>query len=515
MRSRSSWSLPALSLLSALFLACGAPPAAAPSAPRAAPPVDPPLEEPVATRGAASGAAPAVATAAPPALPERPARFDVAAIDAYIAGQLAPRGFVGLSVAVVKDGAVVLDKGYGLSQISPDVPVHAETAFDVGSIAKQMVSAIVLQLAQEKKLSIQDKVARWFPELTRARDITLYDLMTHVSGYHDDYPLDFVDLEMKQPVTPDQVIGRYATRPLDFEPRTRFSYTGTGYIILGRVVEKVTGKPLGAVLEERLWRPLGMAHTSYMPAAGGPGLAHGYTSFALGSPEAAEPEARGWGYGAGGVWAPAGDVATWALALMSGKVLAPSSYATLTTSRRLADGRTTGYGCGIAVNTSRSGETVLEHDGGCSGFTSYVVMLPRTRSAVVVLSNRDDAGPWELVHGIVDLIDGETRTPPLAVQGPPAAEVARAVFAMLQAGHVDRSLLGDDFNLFLTDAKLQGASVRLAPLGAPTSVEVQNPHARGGMEMSTVRLTFASTKLEAEMFRSLDGKVQQFLVYRR
>ena len=121
--------------------------------------------------------------------PAPPATFDVAAIDAYIAAQMAPRGFVGLSVAIAKDGVLVLDKGYGQSRLAPDVPVTADTPFEIASITKQFVSSMVLLLAEEKKLSLDDKVAKYFPDLTRASDITLYDLMTHVSGYRDSGPL--------------------------------------------------------------------------------------------------------------------------------------------------------------------------------------------------------------------------------------------------------------------------------------------------------------------------------------
>jgi CubicO group peptidase (beta-lactamase class C family) len=438
----------------------------------------------------------------------------VAAIDAYIAGQMAARGFVGLSVAIVREGAIVLEKGYGQRELAPDLPVQADTAFEVGSISKQFVSALVLLLAEEKKLSIDDPVAKYFPDLTRAKDITLYDLMTHVSGYRDDYPLDFVDQEMTVPVTPDETIARYARRPLDFEPRTRWSYSSTGYKILGRVVEKVTGKPLGTVLEERLLRPAGMTRSSYLPAAGTPGLARGYTSFALGPPEPAEPEASGWLYGGGGLDAPAGDLARWDLALMSGKVLGSEAYRIFSTPRTLADGRPTTYGCGIARRVSPSGETVLRHSGADAGFVAYSVLVPRTRSAVVALSNREDADPRGLVNEIVALLDAEHRSPVPNVAGPPAADAARAVLAQLQAGRVDRSRLGDDYNVFLTDAKLRGASARLAPLGGPTSVVVDDVSERGGMEVATVSFSFVGTKLQAAMFRSVDAKVQEFLVHK-
>ena len=209
----------------------------------------------------------------------------------------------------MREGAIVLEKAYGQRELAPDAPVQADTAFEIGSTSKQFVSALVLLLAEDKKLSIDDPVAKYFPDLTRARDITLYDLMTHASGYRDDYPFDFVDQEMRQPVTPDEAIARYARRPLDFEPRTRWSYSSTGYKILARVVEKVTGKPFGTVLEERVLRPAGMTHSSYMPDVGTLGIARGYTSFAMGPPEPAEPEGRGWVYGGGGLHAPAGDIA--------------------------------------------------------------------------------------------------------------------------------------------------------------------------------------------------------------
>jgi CubicO group peptidase (beta-lactamase class C family) len=283
---------------------------------------------PAASAASAPGSSSALAATPFRALPIAPATFDVPAIDEYLARRVATGGFVGLSVAIVKNGALVLEKGYGHREL-PDVPVQTETPFLVGSITKQFVSAVVLQLASEKKLSVDEKVATYYPDLTRAKEITLYDLMTHVSGYRDYYPLDFVDREMTQPITTDEVIARYAKRPLDFEPRTRFSYSSTGYKILGRVIEKITGKPLGVVLRERILRPLGMAHSSYLPPQATPELARGYTSFALGLAEAATPEAQGWLFADSGLYAPAGDIARWDVALMSGRVLGPEAYEVL------------------------------------------------------------------------------------------------------------------------------------------------------------------------------------------
>jgi D-alanyl-D-alanine carboxypeptidase len=480
------------------------------------PPSSPCVAQPaVSSTAASSVAGSSLASFAPaePPPPSPPSTFDLAAIDAYITRQVEARGFVGLSVAIVKDGVVVLDKGYGKREL-PDAPVQADTPFLIASITKQFVSAVVLQLAAEKKLSVDDKVAKYFPDLTRANDITLYDLMSHVSGYRDEYPLDFVDQEMQRPTAPDEIIARYGKLPLDFEPRTRFSYSSAGYKILGRVVEKVAGKPLGVVLEERILHPLGMTHSSYLPTAGTPGLAKGYTYFALGPPELAEPEAEGWLFGSSGLFASAGDLAKWDIALMSGKVLGPESYKLWSSPRRLVDGRMTTYGCGIATRVNADGETVLRHSGADAGFVSYGAMIPRTKSAVVALSNRDGTALRDLVNDILALLGQEHRSPPLKVAGPSAKAVAKEMFAMMQSGQVDRSRLGEDFNAMLTDAKLHEASARLRPFGAPTQVEVDSVTERGGMEQTSVRFTFGTVKLEADMFRSIDGKVQEFLVHK-
>jgi CubicO group peptidase (beta-lactamase class C family) len=208
----------------ALFIGCVgcAPSVAAPHVAQCAP--TGPTQSSPAPRSTTSSSESATPSPAQSRATFPPETFDVAAIDAYLTRQIEARGFVGLSVAIVKDGSLVLDKGYGRRQLGPDMPVQVDTPFLVASITKQFVSAVVLQLAAEKMLSTDDKVAKYFPDLTRANEITLYDLMTHVSGYRDYYPLDFVDREMSQPVTTDESIARYGKLPLDFEPRTRFSY---------------------------------------------------------------------------------------------------------------------------------------------------------------------------------------------------------------------------------------------------------------------------------------------------
>lgn len=455
-------------------------------------------------------AAPARADVAPPR------SLDPAAIDAYLTRQVRDNGYVGLSVAVVRDGKTVLSRGYGRASIKPEAEVRRDTPFAAGSITKQFTAACVFLLAEDGKLSVRDKVSKYYPHLTRADDITLYDLMTHAAGYPDYYPLDFVDRRLVKPVPPDDLLKEYAGGKLDFEPGSRWSYSNTGFVLLGRIVEKVSGKPFGEFLSERILKPLGMADTVFDPEPGRKGLAQGYTAFALGDPEPAPREAAGWIHAAGALYTTPDDLAKWDLALVSGKVLKPDSYRLMTTPRELTDGRVRDYGCGIGV-VRRKGELVLRHSGAVSGFLAYNAVLPRTRSALVVMANAEHLDAGDIYEALLELLlQAEAAAPDVPkVRGPGPKEAALDLLHQLQAGAVKRDNLGEEYSLYLTADRVRGAKERLGPLGEPVKVEADPPSERGGMEVTQVHFTFKTgKKVKALLYRSPDGKVQEFLLYK-
>lgn len=449
--------------------------------------------------------------------PAPPKKFDLAAIDSFVAAQLPEKGFVGLSVAIMRDGKIVFAKGYGERSLDPPAPVEVDTPFAVGSITKQFACACILLLAEDGKLSVDDPVSKYYPDLTRAKDVTIYDLMSHVSGYPDYYPLDFVDRRMLKAAPVDKVIAEYAGGKLDFEPKTRWSYSNTGYMILGRVVEKVSGEPFGKFLERRILKPVGMTHSNFEPGKDVHGLARGYTSFALGKPELATLESEGWIYSAGGLYASASDLAGWDLALVSGKVLKPESYKLMTTPRTLANGKATGYGCGLQVG-QQDGETVLRHSGAVSGFLAFNAVIPRTKSAVVVFANTDHVSPAAIFGMIVGLVikDQAEREGPTVptIHGPPAKEAAIDFLRQMQAGSVDRSKLGEEFSWYLNDDRVKAGGARLKELGEPEKVEVLGTGERGGMEVARVRFTFKTAVVVGSLYRTPDGKIQQLLFYK-
>lgn len=447
--------------------------------------------------------------AAAPSAPKPPETFDVAAIDAYLAAHMKQADRVGLSVAILREGVMVLQKGYGKRSLEDGRAVEKDTLFAMGSVSKQFTCAAVLLLAEDGKLSVNDPVAKYYPQLTHAQDITLIDLMNHVSGYPDYYPLDFVDRRMSTPIAEDELLRQYAGGKLDFEPGSKYSYSNTGFILLGRVAERVSGQSLGAFLDRRIFKPLGMTQTLYEPSQSDPRLAKGYATFLLSPSEFVAPEGKGWLGGAGGIYSTPGDLAKWNLGLVTGKVLKPDSYALMTSPRKLTTGRISDYGCGLSVGL-QGGRQVLSHSGAVSGFNTWSATIPSARSAVIMTCNLE-GGLGSLPRQIFSLLLKESSNVP-TIQGPSTTDMVKAVFAKMQKGKVTRAQFAGEFNLYLTDAKLAAAAKRLKRFGTPKSVEVLSASERGGMEVTTTRLTFATGELRVLMYRKPDGTIEQFFV---
>ena len=450
----------------------------------------------------------------PGATPVVLASLSPADLDAFISRTVADQHAIGVTVGVMQDGTVVFSKGYGLANTQTKAPVTAATLFAVGSVTKQFTCAVALQMAEEGKFSFDDRVARFRGDFGHSSEITLRDLGNHVSGYRDYYPLDFVDREMAKEWPAEKIIKTFTSRPLDFRPGTRYSYSNTGYLMLGLITELAGRRPFAQSLDERIFKPLGLAHTRYEPTRGEPGLAEGYTPIGLGAAEPSIPEGRGWIGAAGGIWSTPEDLMKWDLALMDGKVLKPESWQLMATPRALADGRSSAYGCGQSLR-DRGPVLVLTHGGGVSGFGARNAFIPATRSAVVVIANADWAG------GVLDTIQEAVlaKLMPAAdapkVNGPPAREMALEMLRQIRSGTVDRRLLADEYSAFLTPARLKTMSQSLVEAGEVSQAEAATISERGGLEVSTLRVMAGKTPIRTLMYRSPDGKIEEFLFNRR
>ncbi len=445
------------------------------------------------------------------ARPARGQELEPARIDSIVRRVVAEKGVVGLSVGVMQNGRVIFTKGYGLRDRATHDSVTTRTMFPIGSVTKQFTCSMLLMLAEEHRLSLSDPVAKYYPRLTRAKDITLFDLGGHVAGYRDYYPLDFVDREMQKAEPADAIINEYATRPLDFEPRSRWSYSNTGFLILGGVIEKASGESYAKFLAARILTPLGLTRTAFGPESGAD-MAKLYTSFALSEPLPAVPEAAGWTGAAGAIWSTPTDLLAWDRALLDHRLISKGSYEILVTPQRLSDGRSSGYGCGEFID-DRGPALVISHGGAVSGGVALNTVIPATRSAVVLLSNNDFSPLGALSEELLAKLMPKSPDVP-AVAGRTALEAATKFLTELETGVVDRSTLAADFNDFLGAEKVHKGRTALNALGKITNVRIAGLRERGGMEVAIVTFDVGKTPSRGVMYRTPDGKIQEFLFAR-
>src|SRR6266498_2724082 len=185
--------------------------------------------------------------------PEMRANIDKAATEI-----LTKTGAPSASIAVVRDGKLAYVNAYGLAKLEPKTPATPQMRYSIGSISKQFTAAAVLLLAEEGKLSLDDKVVRWLPELSRAKDVTIRQLLSMTSGYQDFWPQDYVMPSMLESTSAQQIADAWARKPLDFEPGTKWQYSNTNYVLAGMIVERVAGVPLIDFLRQRVFTPLQM-----------------------------------------------------------------------------------------------------------------------------------------------------------------------------------------------------------------------------------------------------------------
>jgi D-alanyl-D-alanine carboxypeptidase len=230
-------------------------------------------------------------------------------IDKVTTDALAKTGVPSASVAVVKDGQIAYLHAYGNARLDPETPAKPEMRYSIGSISKQFTAAAVLLLQEEGKLSLDDKVGKFIPGLTRANEVTIRQLLSHTSGYQDYWPQDYLIPMMFKPVNAQKIPDTWARKPLDFEPGTKWQYSNTNYVIAGLIVEKASGEPLLQFLQDRVFTPLNMKSVADTDKAKlGDRDPTGYQRYALGPPHPAPKEGSGWLFAVAELAMPAEDL---------------------------------------------------------------------------------------------------------------------------------------------------------------------------------------------------------------
>ena len=430
-----------------------------------------------------------------------------AQLDSKIADALAKSGAPSVSVAMVLDGKPAYAKAFGKADLASGRAADTNTRYAVGSVSKQFTAAALLLLQEEGKLSLDDTVAKYFPNFTRAREITIRQLLSHTSGYEDYAPQDYLIPEWTRPISPMGVLERWATKPLNFEPGTKWQYSNTNYVLAGQIFEKASGQGLVDFLKARIFGPLGMASAGDWPPANASD-ATAYTRYALGPPRPVGREAAGWYFAAGELAMTPSDLAKWDTAFLEHRILSERSYEEFTREVRLNNGDYTHYALGLSLG-DLNGVPSISHGGEVSGFLSSNAVYPTRRAAVVVLSNEDGV---TLVSGLARQIATLTLLPERTEPSEKDTARVEAVLAGLQKGRIDRALFTANANSYFSTTALADCAKSLGALGKLKKVTASGENLRGGMTHRTYRAEFAKKTVTLNIYLLPDGKFEQFMV---
>jgi CubicO group peptidase (beta-lactamase class C family) len=326
---------------------------------------------------------------------------DVSRLDQFGQSYASNRGFMG-TMLVARDGNIVFSKGYGFADMEWKITNSSDTKFRLGSVSKQFAAASILLLEERGRLSVGDPVRKYITNAPEVWDkITIFHLLTHTSGIPNFTAFPEYNDRKALPTTSAQLIARFRSQSLDFQPGESWNYSNSGYVVLSYIVEKVSGEPYPEFLRRSIFNPLGMRDSGYdSNAAILPHRASGYT-FNDGRLLNAEYIDMTVPQGAGGLYSTTEDLLKWEQALYGGKLLQPASLAKMTTPFK------NNYAFGLEVQTL-NGRKVIEHGGAIDGFNTALAYYPDEKLAVVVLENVAGAvPPMEIAKKLASLVHGE------------------------------------------------------------------------------------------------------------
>jgi CubicO group peptidase (beta-lactamase class C family) len=337
-------------------------------------------------------------------------------IDAFVQAEMQRQKVPGVALGIVSHGTVVASRGYGMANVELRVPVSEATLFQSGSLGKQFTAVVVMLQVEEGKLRLDDPLTRYFRDAPRSwQAITVRNLLNHTSGIADytDFTTEqasrgggpYVDL--RRDYSEEELVRLAYRLPLEFPPGSRWKYSNTGYLLLGALVRKVSGKFYGEVLRDRVFVPLHMSTARVISEADiVPDRAAGYrlVKGELKNQEWVAPTLNTTADGA--LYLSMRDWIAWDRGLRAAAILQSGSWAEVYTPVTLRNGTKYGYGFGWDVDAAK-GKPFYHHDGAWQGFTTTIARYLADDLTIVVLTNLAEASPERFVKGIVELIDPE------------------------------------------------------------------------------------------------------------
>ncbi|MGK0414486.1 MAG: CubicO group peptidase (beta-lactamase class C family), partial [Polaribacter sp.] len=293
----------------------------------------------------------------------------------------------GITILVAKKGKAIYSKAFGKSNIELNTPMQLNTIFQIGSITKQFTAVSILMLAEQGKLNIKDKIEKYIPEYAEIeKDITIHHLLNHTSGIKNRTPVGGDGFISRTDMSPIELIAYFKNEPLEFKPGESFKYSNAGYILLGRIIEIVSGQPYGEFIEKNIFDKIGMSSSYYGStkeiiknrASGYQVEQNKFTN--------ADYMSLTLPYSAGSILSTVEDLLKWQNALYSNSLLKQSSFEQAIKPSVLNSGKKIPYGYGFRL--AKLGKSpVIAHSGSTKGFTSIAFFLPKENIYIVALTN--------------------------------------------------------------------------------------------------------------------------------
>ena len=295
---------------------------------------------------------------------------------------------------VSKHGSIIYEKAIGKANMELNIPLSDTNVFRIGSITKQFTAVAILQLMEKGLLQPEDDIARFLPDYpVHGYHISIANLLSHTSGIKD-----FADIQELSPdtrrrkSTPTELIDIFKDQPMEFAPGTQYKYSNSNYIILGYIIEKVSGQPYEQYIHDHIFVPLGMTHSWYdSPQQVIPGRVTGYVQTGPNTVANADYLDPSYAYAAGALLMTAEDLWKWHQGLYRYTILKKATLDRAFTPFTLSNGQQTKYGFGWEVDTL-SGSLVIEHSGSINGFSAFELYLPAEDVFAVCFSNRMNIG---------------------------------------------------------------------------------------------------------------------------
>lgn len=431
-------------------------------------------------------------------------------VDEYIQKQMAALHIPGVAVAVVKDGKPVLAKGYGMANVEWGVPVTENTVYQLASVSKQFTATGIMMLVEEGKLSLDDKLPKFFDKLPAAwGNVTVRQLLNHTSGIKSYTSLPSFEKTLRQDFTKEEIIKMAADAPVDFAPGEKWLYNNTGFYLLGMMIEKVSGKEYGTFLNERIFQPLGMTSTRLndlhevikLRATG-----YAWEGGKLRNGEYVSPTQP---FSAGALISTVTDLAKWDAALYTEKLLKRASLEQMWTPEKLNDGKPLTYGYGWGVDVYRTRKRV-SHGGGINGFSTFISRFVDDKLTVIVLSNLEGGSAGRLADGIAEFyIPALAANAPKAIadNDPKLTAFLKEVITSLANGEGNPDWFTPEAKAMLFPDRIKQGKEMMGSHGPLKTFELQEDTTENGVRRRAYKAVFGEFGLRCGFTLTEAGKI--------